>query len=396
MIRIIEISHLYNLHNMKTKFITTALIPLCVTLFACSHFRQKTTQVDTPEVQADTVAVAEVLSPLVEGSVSLSDDCFGKTIELSGQQKPLNDVIFKLSEPEVLFKKDHMIMQNLSGNEKLHMLFSFPDLKLLKEFNKRGSGPDEFTFPHLVPTGETDKLAYLFETTNQKLYSIDTAGVTTLVPVTFRKEQKAVHSDKDLIIPTKNNYYYVEVVPRGKAIFHATKDAGDSLQTELVYNLAFSDKHKNWAVYIGDFGMNQSGTRAVYAYKYFKRVVFIDTETKTTRTLDFKKESVKEGNEVITLGPDNVTHYWGISTTPKYVYLTYSGRTPIEVGNENSKGDGYIFVEQFDWNGNPVCKYRLNHWGKSFVDPSDNKIYQLCYTYDDPFFIYDLPQAQIK
>lgn len=326
----------------------------------------------------------------------MTDDCFGQIIELSGQQKILDDVIFKLSEPEILFKKNYLIMQNLIGNEHMHMQFSHPDLKLVKEYGKRGNGPDEFTFPHLVPTGEPDKIAYVFETTNQKLYAIDTTGSVTHVPVTFRKEEKAVHSDKQLVIPSKDNYYYTEVIPRGMAIFHATKTGGDSLQTKQLYNLAFSDKHKNWAAYIGDFGMNESGSRAIYAYKYFKRIVFLDTETNASRILDFQQRGVEKGNEVFTLGPDNVTHYWGITTTPQYVYLTYSGRTPIVVGQETSKSEGYIFVEQFDWNGNPVRKYRLDHWGKPFVNPTDSKIYQLCYKYDDPFFIYDLPQVQAE
>lgn len=377
---------------MNTKPII--LITISIVLSACNHSRSKNSQVDNTGIQADTIVVAEVLSPLEEGSVSLSDDCFGKVIELSGQQKVMEDVIFKLSEPEIIIKKNHLVMQNLRGNDNMHMLFSFPGLNLIKEFNKTGNGPDEFMYPHLVPTGESDKIAYVFETTKQKLYSIDTAGVTTLVPVTFRKEQKAVRSDKQFVIPAKDNYYYVEVIPRGKAIFHATKTGQDTLQTEQLYNLSFSDKHKSWAAYEGDFGVNESGTRAVYAYKYFKRIVFLDTETKAAKILDFEKEGVKQGNDVVTLGPDNVTYYWGISTTPKYVYLTYSGRTPIQVMNESSKGDGYIFVEQFDWNGNPVRKYRLDHWGKQFVDPADSKIYQLCYKYDDPFILYDLPQTQ--
>ena len=56
--------------------------------------------------------------------------------------------------------------------------------------------------------------------------------------------------------------------------------------------------------------------------------------------------------------------------------LTYSGRTPLQVSRENGKSDGYIFVEQYDWGG---------------VVSDGKRLYQVCYMYDDPLFLYTLP-----
>ncbi|MBN2755846.1 MAG: hypothetical protein JXR51_01635 [Bacteroidales bacterium] len=50
------------------------------------------------------------------------------------------------------------------------------------------------------------------------------------------------------------------------------------------------------------------------------------------------------------LAPTNITYYWKISQTSENVYLSYSGRTPIEVGNDFKKGIDYIHIEEFDWN----------------------------------------------
>ncbi len=69
--------------------------------------------------------------------------------------------------------------------------------------------------------------------------------------------------------------------------------------------------------------------------------------------------------------------------------LTYSGRTPLQVSRENGKSDGYIFVEQYDWGGNPVARYKLDHWGRVVSD--GKRLYQVCYMYDDPLFLYTLP-----
>ena len=69
--------------------------------------------------------------------------------------------------------------------------------------------------------------------------------------------------------------------------------------------------------------------------------------------------------------------------------LTYSGRTPLQVSRENGKSDGYIFVEQYDWGGNPVARYKLDHWDRVVSD--GKRLYQVCYMYDDPLFLYTLP-----
>lgn len=71
--------------------------------------------------------------------------------------------------------------------------------------------------------------------------------------------------------------------------------------------------------------------------------------------------------------------------------LTYRGRTPLQVSRENGKSDGYIFVEQYDWDGNPVARYKLDHWGRVISD--GKRLYQVCYMYDDPlFFVYIIPE----
>lgn len=60
--------------------------------------------------------------------------------------------------------------------------------------------------------------------------------------------------------------------------------------------------------------------------------------------------------------------------------LTYSGRTPLQVSRENGKSDGYIFVEQYDWGGNPVVRYKLDDWAGLYQMGSDCIRYVICMT----------------
>ena len=43
--------------------------------------------------------------------------------------------------------------------------------------------------------------------------------------------------------------------------------------------------------------------------------------------------------------------------------------------NDNQHNRKYIYVEQFDWNGNPVKKYKLDDWGYFCVDEKNQTLY---------------------
>jgi hypothetical protein len=70
----------------------------------------------------------------------------------------------------------------------------------------------------------------------------------------------------------------------------------------------------------------------------------------------------------------------------------YSGRKPVDVGKEHNAENWYIFVEQYDWNGNPIHKYRLDRWGFFTVDEKRGHIILASTDDDEPFFVFDLPE----
>ena len=54
------------------------------------------------------------------------------------------------------------------------------------------------------------------------------------------------------------------------------------------------------------------------------------------------------------------------------------------------KENYYIYVEQYDWNGIPIRKYKLDQWGYFTVDEKNEKLYLTSTNHDDPFFEYNL------
>lgn len=110
------------------------------------------------------------------------------------------------------------------------------------------------------------------------------------------------------------------------------------------------------------------------------------------RKLVLEHKKPKTGDAVTMLGPDNITYYWKMSQTAENIYLSYSGRTPIQVGNNWKKDIDYIHIEEFDWNGHPKRKFKLDRWGYFCVDAKRNKLYLVPTNAEEPFVVYDLPK----
>ena len=353
-------------------------------LFACNQIDKTKTegQPEQYEGVADT-AIVETISPLLEGEFLLTEKDFGEIIELHGTSNPV-DQIFKIRECEMIALDSILIVKNLNNQDML-MVFSLPDFTFLKSLGRFGRGPGEFQFPSLVKDESGESICFIYERTNNNLYSLTKDLEIIELPVNL---EKGDFNDKQLHGISSNQFFYVESIKMGKAIFGMDSEK-DTLNTTLLKNLAFSDKHKNWAAYIGDFGVNGKKNRAVFAYKYFKRLIFLDLENGTSKTVFFDVPAeTKKGDAVSMLDPSNITHYWGMSSNDKYVYVLYSGRTPIDVSKELKK---YIYVEKFDWDGNPINKYKLDNWGYFCVNQEENTIYLASTSDEHPFVSYKLP-----
>lgn len=357
-----------------TKVINCAIV--LVLIFSCRNSNVK------PVISEDK---SPVIVPLIAGEYRVDDEDFGDVIDLSGISKPV-DVIFKVSETKMVTNDTLLIVKNRHINNSF-MLFSLPDFHYIKSIGIIGNGPDEFLYPKLISGTNSGNRCLILN--KNKGYSIDSTLHLNREKFIF-PETGSPFDTRDLSVLNDSSFLYVNSTPKGKEISKITFSADSSVITDI-FNLSFLKGHKGWATYIGDFGINREKDRIVYAYKYFKRLVFTTLDGSVSRVINFNASEIEKKDAISTLGPENVTHYWGISAQKNHLYLLYSGRTPIEVGNEFRSGKHYIFVEQFDWNGNPVRRFKLDHWGYFCVNESETKLYLASVTDENPFYVYDLP-----
>lgn len=119
----------------------------------------------------------------------------------------------------------------------------------------------------------------------------------------------------------------------------------------------------------------------------------IDLKNMTKRNILFSAEELTEGqNDIQNLEPTNITHFWGISANKEYFWMLYGGRTPIDVMNDNRNRNKYIYVEKYDWNGNPLIRFRLDDWGYFCVTPDNKTLYLASTAGIYSLLRYDLPE----
>ena len=362
------------------------LLFFCSILASCKKESKESDIVTENRIDSLETINKEVQAPLIPGKHKVSNEDFEETIELEGKVMPVKPV-FRVSESQMIATDSILFLKNRKDNF-WFMAFSLPDLKHKKTFGVNGKGPNEFIFPRLVPTSTQKKFPYVYD--NGKFYSVKPSLKIERISPNLSMKAKA-YDNKQISVFNDSLFYYVQTINNTKAIFKY-QVLQDTSYSSQVFDLAFSDDYNSWAAYIGDFGVNYEKQRMVYAYKYFKRIMFMDLQNNTRRMLLFDKGKPKSGNARSMLSPENITYYWGISPRKNHVYFLYSGRTPIKVHNEKKAGNEYIFVEQYDWNGNLINRFKLDHWGYFCVNKDETKIFLLSTVSPDPFIVYDLPQ----
>lgn len=352
----------------------------------------ETKQIDTVQ----QIQEEKKLPPLEAGEVFLKNqDPFGEVIELKGEHFIPDTFIFVPKEPKMAVKNNLMVMKifDYSKGAQPYIMFQYPEMKFIKKVGVMGNGPGEFMFADIIFTPDTSILCHLFELSNEKMYDLDFQGNITPNSFKFTSSIERGASEKRYIHAIdKDRFIYVDNSKTGKSIF-LTYQENDSIKNKEIASLQLNKKNKSPLTYIGDFGINIQKDRMIYAYKYFKILKFMDTKGNKVRTLNYAKDEFDESSLKMVYGLDNNTsHYGRICAQDNYVYCVYIGRKPAIAYKENMEGNHYIYIEQYDWNGNPIKKYKLDKWGEVYVDEKRGEILLVTVVNDDPFYRFKLPQ----
>ena len=370
----------------KISFILVAVI---ITL-SCNSGKKQT---DPQPTTQDSIQVKQSeLPPLEAGVVEYKDDeAFGEVVELEGRQFVPDSFIFRPRNAKVVVKGKYLVMRVDVFSQDLHpfIIFDYPAMTYVTEVGKYGNGPDEFIFGDIIPTTDPNCLCYLMEITRDKLYKLTRKGEIVPYPYSFKSSTSKENFKEYIHNIGKDDFIYTDKSKSGRSIFRSYPE-GDSIVCKELYDLNVDKKIKDPFLYAGDLAINGRKNRMVYAYKQYKKLKFMTIDASIVKELNYKTSKLDEQTLHTALGLDNsITHYCGITGGENFVYCVHSGRIPSDMDADW----GYIYIEQYDWNGNPIKKYKLkDFFGKIYVDEERRTILGINPNHDDPFIEFKLPE----
>ncbi|MDR1200135.1 MAG: TolB-like 6-bladed beta-propeller domain-containing protein [Tannerellaceae bacterium] len=304
-------------------------------------------------------------------------DLKGENIIVDSYYIDMNGAMMEYSR-----KNNILVFRNAEYNKDkpYFLIYSIDKNKIIKEAGKKGEGPTDFLKPDFIINDKLeDKIGYLLDFGNYKLYDIDNQfnfifkkklGInddTNILGLFLLDDSLAVsishNSKKGLLINILNN---------GKI--------------RQIYDLSILPSVNFFYAYNGTLQINHKMKRMMYAYKFFNEIHFFDFEGKALKILrgKDKNRNKSDGIDEWLDNPYTPMYYMSSYSTDKYVYLQYAEeRTLSEPFKE------YTIIDQYDWDGNFIMEYKLDKpHGIICADDEKRLFYFLTTTEDDPLYLY--------
>ncbi len=332
------------------KRLLPAIIGLCLTTISCNEVKREPAALEA----LDYLIISE------DPANETSKKDFPMEITLDSLECVPLDFITTNREIDILYKNGYIIIKSLEkvSGEKLVSVVNAADNTLTAQLATVGTGPDEFTDIRLLPSYEEDALCYIMSLSNYKLYRLTDS--MTLDFVTTLPEPKNVKNFRPrLDKPEMIDSMTLIIGQSGKEGYGlCSYNLHDSTIKGLLAFDFTRDLDSWYLVYDGPLIYNQKQNKIAYAFSWYDRFLIYDlTNDSITSCQSGKIEpmNVKTRTEFFETGENNLYYNSGFSNDD-YIFLIYLG-DKVYAHDRNETRHHYL--EQYTWDGEPVCRYRL-------------------------------------
>lgn len=304
--------------------------------------------------------------------LSFDKNSFKKTISLSN---PKIIALDDLSDPTAFFiVRDSLILiQNQAECEYLIEIYSLERKKKLGQFAKKGNGPNEFTNCFCYVDSSSSSHFYLKDGFYWNVVNID----STLLHKKLFIERKIVldsdiHPYSEICIDSDRylgyNRWFLDDICYNNEVeplkWYSVVDTVNKLDyntdrkykyhVSLVNNSHIFMNDKNKDIWLVD---SQKDVINIFNNSLQLKKKIIGPDVYSVKYIE-----MKSGNMPIVYFADNRNYrsYSGFTKCSDYIYLIYEGINGKTFDPEHLPA--VVDVFQFDWNGNPICRYSLDRY----------------------------------
>lgn len=290
----------------------------------------------------------------------VSEQTFLKSVELEEFRKPTKELLNIRS----FFVQDSFLLINNSRVDSLFMVFDVSSLKCIYSWGRKGRGPGEYgVFTHLLKINSNRFQVADFSRFNIQTYKIPELGLETEKKIiNDRYEPQLKEIPQNIITPDGNLYFYDNLIRNELLI---TKWENGSTPIVITHFETFKSIYKSPFSYMGCLGLNTNKNKLVYGYNYLRRFDIMNLTGNVLKSINITPATsgpIENGNRLDI--ENSVICYKKVRAFKDSFFLLYIGYSGTNILEKKEPLTCYI--EQFDWNGAPLKRYKINRFISNF------------------------------
>jgi len=276
----------------------------------------------------------------------ISEKDFQNNIQLE-QKRVVTKPILNVYD---FFIKDSLIVVRNNRKDSLFMVFDIKDFQCINSWGEKGNGPNEYLSPRII--NSTDTNIYILD------FQLKRMNTVNVLNHNICNNRMIENSDLPQMIKStgESQFFYDRFDSKKQEIVK-----WDSLKSKKsIYKFDdLASEYKNTSVYNGFLGVNSKARRIVYAYQYLRRFDILDFNGNVIKKIQITPSSRPLLNKNKIDNIRSTTYYFGLRTTEKSFFLYYVGYTGKELSKDLNMD---TYFEEYDWNGTPINRYRVNRF----------------------------------
>ena len=247
---------------------------------------------------------------------------------------------------------DSLLITSTANNDNHIAVFNRYTGDLVKEFGRKGPGPNELVRPTAFSVDKSNRLLYVYDWGKQTLIQYDLRKVSG----EGTPEYNSIQMPDDFVKSAqvrflKESFFYAPIHGKGRLLVGGTSEARDVIHSESPDINKFPTQ-EDWYNY-----MNISATavrpdgRYVAAASSLGGILEVFDLKSTDRVVlkRFYEPIFKRKGHVLRPVPETIGGFMCLAATDKYLYATLHGKA-----NPTSMPTA---ICRFDWKGNPIDRY---------------------------------------